>query len=63
MARFGDEELRGIEWAVLAGAGGVAGILFALWLVTSMRHEARQRCEWNAALLSAQHHAGGDDAA
>lgn len=51
VAAYGSEDLQQYEWAVLAGSGGVAAILFSLWMVSRLRYEARRRDEWNACLL------------
>ncbi|KAF8055476.1 hypothetical protein HT031_006735 [Scenedesmus sp. PABB004] len=47
LQRWGDDRVLSLEWAVLAGAAGVAAIAFALWLVSRLRFEARRRDEWS----------------
>lgn len=50
--QYGDDDLRPYEWAVLAGTGGVAAIVFSVWMISRLRYEARRRDEWNVALLA-----------
>ena len=50
--QYGDDDLQPYEWAVLAGTGGVAAIVFSVWMISRLRYEARRRDEWNACLLA-----------
>eukprot|EP00879_Flechtneria_rotunda_P007992 GHRR01008373.1.p1 GENE.GHRR01008373.1~~GHRR01008373.1.p1 ORF type:complete len:276 (+),score=69.37 GHRR01008373.1:132-959(+) len=56
---YGTSDIKQFEWAVLAGCGGAAAVVFAVWLVSRIRYEARKRDEWNAVLLIADHLAQG----
>lgn len=56
---YGNDDLLQYEWAALAGTGGVAVIVFVVWLVSRIRYEARRREEFNVSLLSAQHDGDG----
>eukprot|EP00882_Tetradesmus_deserticola_P011361 GHRQ01012019.1.p1 GENE.GHRQ01012019.1~~GHRQ01012019.1.p1 ORF type:complete len:256 (+),score=74.39 GHRQ01012019.1:425-1192(+) len=52
VVQYGDERVRPYEWAVLCGTGGVAAIVFSVWMISRLRYEARRRDEWNAHLLA-----------